>query len=136
MLPRILQNIIKWNNIANVPKSEVSMELYSKLITEEYNEFITAFNQNKELGFINKDLETEELDGIIDMVWVIIGYARARGWTNKQISDAFKEVERSNYSKFILQNDLTYKCIKREDGKILKPDTFSKADLKKIIDKN
>lgn len=135
MLPRIFKNIIEWNNIANVPKSEKSMELYSNLITEEYNEFLKAFNENKELGFTDKALETEELDGIVDMVWVIIGYARARGWTNKQISDAFKEVERSNFSKFILQDDFTYKCIKREDGKILKPDTFSKADLRKIVDK-
>lgn len=135
MLPNILKNIIEWNNIAKVPKNEKSMELYSNLITEEYNEFLTAFNENKKVDFKSKELETEELDGIIDMVWVIMGYARARGWTNKQINDAFKEVERSNYSKFVMGDDLTYKCIKRNDGKILKPDTFSKADLRKIIDR-
>lgn len=136
MLPEILENIIKWNDIAQVPSNNSSMELYKNLITEEYTEFVTAFEKNKLVSYSDKDLETEELDGIIDMVWVIIGYARARGWSNDTIYNAFKEVERSNYSKFVLETTGKYKCIKRDDGKILKPDTFSKAELRPIIDKN
>ena len=47
MLPEILENIIKWNDIAQVPSNDSSMELYKNLITEEYTEFVTALEKNK-----------------------------------------------------------------------------------------
>ncbi len=135
MLPKILRDIIEWNDIAQVPINSDSMKLYKKLIDEEYGEFVDAFTQNEPLNFESKDLEVEELDGLVDMVWVIMGYARARGWSTQTIENAFDNVNMSNYSKFVLENG-QHKCIKREDGKILKPSSFIKADLLPIINAN
>lgn len=125
-LPSPLPKIWEWNEIANVAKNEETRKLYSKLITEEYDEFIEAFESNDEV---------EELDACVDMVWVITGYMRARGWSVQTIKEAFNEVERSNYSKFVKEGN-EFKCVKREDGKILKPETFSPADIESIINRS
>lgn len=132
VLPPMFDRIWQWNDIANVEPSETTMKLYKKLITEEYNEFIDAFDQNQALDFKSPVYETEELDACIDMMWVIVGYMRSRGWSKETVFAAIEEVERSNYSKFVETED-GYRCVKREDGKILKPDTFSPADIAAII---
>lgn len=54
--------------------------------------------------------------------------------TVRLIKLVFDEVERSNYSKFIKNEDGSVSCIKNEHGKIQKPETFSKADVKGIFE--
>jgi len=93
-------------------------DLYSSLIDEEHGEYIDAVR--------NKD-DIETLDACCDLIWVTIGYALSRGW---DIKGAFNEVARSNMSKV---NPKTGKVLKREDGKILKPVTFSPPDLKNFV---
>jgi len=95
--------------------------LYHRLINEEYSEFIKS--RGPDPHDIN-DVET--LDAICDLIWVSIGYALSRGWN---IEEAFKEVARSNMSKLGPDG----KPIKRNDGKILKPDTWSPPDLEKFL---
>lgn len=93
--------------------------LYAKLITEEFSEFMEAF--------IDDD-DVEQLDACADMIWVIIGYALSRGW---DIEGAWREVTRSNFSKFDAE---TGKPIKNPDtGKIMKPATFSEPELKGFL---
>lgn len=93
-------------------------ELYMRLIEEEYDE----------LGEANyEDDPVEELDACCDLIWVTIGYALSRGW---DITGAFNEVARSNMSKI---DAATGKVLKRADGKVLKPDTFSPPDLQQFI---
>ncbi len=135
VLPPVLEDIWTWNDIAGVGKSQQTMKLYKNLITEEYNEFIDAFSGNKALNFECEVFETEELDGCVDMIWVIMGYMRARGWSKETIMAAIEEVRRSNYTKFI-EEDGEYKCIKRADGKIQKPEHFSTANLLAVIESN
>lgn len=134
-LPKILNEIWEWNDIAGVTPSHDTMKLYKNLISEEYNEFVDAFSENTTLNFESEVLETEELDGCIDMVWVIMGYMRARKWSKETIMAAFAEVSRSNYTKFI-EEDGKFKCIKRVDGKIQKPSHFSTANLLPIVEQN
>ena len=93
--------------------------LYAKLITEEFSEFMEAF--------IDDD-DVEQLDACADMIWVIIGYALSRGW---DIEGAWKEVTRSNFSKFDAETGLPIK--NPETGKIMKPSTFSEPKLKQFI---
>jgi NTP pyrophosphatase (non-canonical NTP hydrolase) len=93
--------------------------LYAKLINEEYGEFMSAF--------IDGD-DVEQLDACADMIWVIIGYALSRGW---DIEGAWKEVTRSNFSKFDAKTGLPIK--NPETGKIMKPSTFSEPELKQFI---
>lgn len=134
-LPKILEEIWNWNDIAGVTPSHDTMKLYKNLITEEYSEFIEAFTENSTLNYENEVLETDELDGCIDMVWVIMGYMRARKWSKETIMAAFEEVSRSNYTKFI-EEDGKFRCVKRADGKIQKPGHFSTANLLPIVEKN
>jgi Icc-related predicted phosphoesterase/NTP pyrophosphatase (non-canonical NTP hydrolase) len=98
--------------------SESQIDLYAELVREESKEFWD--------GIANKnDLET--LDGIADTIWVLVGYAHSRGW---DINGAFNEVARSNMSKVDIASG---KLLKREDGKVLKPETYSPPDLKEFL---
>ena len=91
-------------------------ELYMSLITEEYEETLDAFNK--------KDL-VEVVDGLVDMVWVIMGMAST---LDIPFDDVWKEVKSSNMSKFV-----DGKAIKNADGKIMKPDTYFRPDIASII---
>ena len=102
--------------IPSVPQQKVSdqAELYKKLIIEEYSEFIEAD--------INND-DVERIDACFDMIWVIIGYMKSRGWDCEGIWD---EGAKSNLSKI---DATTGKVIRREDGKILKPEGWKPPDF-------
>ena len=101
----------------NANESDQS-ELYKKLIMEEYSEFIEA-------DLLNND--TEKADACFDLIWVIIGYMHSRGWNTEDIWD---EGARSNISKI---DPTTGKVIKREDGKILKPEGWKPPDFSKFV---
>lgn len=125
ILPNELDRIWQWNDIAGTKTNDRStMELYKKLITEEYEEFLE--------GYANDD-PVEELDACVDMMWVIVGYMRVRGWSKELVKAAIDEVDRSNFSKFVKDENGFIQCIKREDGKILKPSTFSPADIASLF---
>ena len=95
-------------------------DLYMRLIEEEYDE----------LGDAHKAQDAvEELDACCDLIWVTIGYALSRGW---DISGAFNEVARSNMSKI---DSATGKVLKREDGKVMKPATYSPPSLEVFVNK-
>ena len=97
--------------------NEEQAQLYHRLINEEYNEFIVARNQND-------DVET--LDACFDMMWVIIGYMLSKGY---DVENAWDEGARSNLAKI---DRATGKVIKRDDGKVLKPDGWKKPDFSKF----
>jgi len=92
------------------------VKLYMRLITEEYNETLDAYNAGDVV---------EVADGLADMVWVILGMASSLGIN---FEDVWNEVKRSNMSKF--QNNI---IIQDHDGKILKPIAFSKPDIASVI---
>ena len=87
------------------------------LIEEELDEL--------QYGIDNKSL-VEVADALTDLLYVVYGAGHAFGI---DLDDCFHEVHRSNLSK--LGPD--FKPIKREDGKGLKPDTFSPPDLKTVL---
>lgn len=124
-LPNEIDRIWQWNDISGTKTNDrLTMELYKKLITEEYEEFLE--------GYANDD-QVEELDACVDMMWVIVGYMRARGWSKELVKAAIDEVDRSNFSKFVEDENGAIQCVKREDGKILKPSTFSPADIASLF---
>jgi len=113
----------EWMELADqkVPSEELAdtgfneqAELYANLIDEEFNEFMAAYQMRDEV---------EQLDGICDLIWVCAGYAHSKGW---DLSKAFAEVGRSNYSKFPTKKD-------PDTGKVLKSKNFTPPDLKKFI---
>ena len=96
--------------------NEEQAQLYHRLINEEYNEFIIARNQ--------KD-DVETLDACFDMMWVIIGYMLSKGY---DVEGAWDEGAKSNLAKI---DTLTGKVTKREDGKVLIPESWKKPDFSK-----
>ena len=91
--------------------------LYMDLIREEFYELYT--------GYRNFDT-VEVADACADLIWVIEGMCLSLGIPLQQVWD---EVARSNHSKISDSG----KIVKREDGKVLKPNTYSPPNIKAII---
>ena len=68
----------------------------------------------------------EIADALGDLLYVVYGAGHAFGI---DLDECFKEFHASNMSKLGPDG----KPIKREDGKVLKPDTFFPPDLKSIL---
>ena len=94
-------------------------DLYLRLVKEEFDELLEAYT--------NKDL-IEIADACADLKWVIEGLEHTLDIPNQEV---WFEVGRSNLSK-ISENG---KVLKREDGKVLKPDTYSPPDIEKVFEK-
>ena len=101
----------------NANRSDQS-DLYMKLIQEEYTELMDA-------EAVSDDAEI--CDACFDLMWVIIGYMKSRGWDCENIWD---EGAQSNLSKI---DPVTLKVKKREDGKILKPEGWKPPDFAKFV---
>jgi predicted HAD superfamily Cof-like phosphohydrolase len=97
---------------------EENVHLYRKLIAEEYDEFCQAIVQRDDV---------EQLDACMDMIWVILGYCHMKGFDAR---GAWKEVADSNLHKIDYK---TGKVIRREDGKILKPEGWTPPNLKPYV---
>jgi hypothetical protein len=105
--------------VPNKPIGETDQsKLYKKLIDEEYQEFLEAFYT---------DDTVEEIDACFDMMWVIVGYMKSRGWDCENIWD---EGAKSNLSKI---DPTTGLVRRREDGKILKPEGWTPPDFSKFV---
>jgi len=92
--------------------------LYHKLIDEEFQEFRQARQANDDV---------EEIDACFDMIWVIVGYMLSRGWNCEMIWD---EGAISNLKKI---DNTTKTILKRDDGKVLKPENWQPPDFKKFV---
>ena len=101
----------------NANRSDQS-DLYMKLIQEEFSELMDA-------EAVSDDKEI--CDACFDLMWVIVGYMKSRGWDCENIWD---EGAKSNLSKI---DKVTGKVIKREDGKILKPEGWKPPDFAKFV---
>ena len=93
---------------------EATQILRNRLIQEEFEEFQEAM-QSKDLSAMAKELA--------DLLYVVYGTAVSLGIDMEPV---FKEVHRSNMSKV--------GGYKREDGKWVKPPTYSPASLDIIIE--
>lgn len=94
-------------------------DLYLNLVTEEYLELLYAFE--------HRDI-VEIADACADLKWVIEGLEHTLELPQQQIWD---EVARSNLSK--ISEDGT--VLRREDGKILKPEGWTEPDIASILSK-
>lgn len=102
------------------PKVSDLAELYKKLIKEEVEEFWEA-------EAVSDDVE--QLDACFDMMWVIVGYMKARGW---DCDAAWDEGAKSNLAKIDRNTGMV---LRREDGKILKPDGWTPPNFSKFVSK-
>jgi predicted HAD superfamily Cof-like phosphohydrolase len=97
----------------------VQANLYMNLVMEEYKELILAFG--------NRDM-VEIADACADLKWVIEGLEHTLQIPQQEVWD---EVARSNLAK-ISDNG---KVLKRNDGKVLKPEGWTPPDIKSILKK-
>lgn len=100
-----------------------TMLLRVDLISEEFDEL-----QEQGFGFVSSKPDLVHIaDALGDILYVVYGTAVSCGIDMEPI---VAEIHRSNMSK--IQPDGT--ILRREDGKIIKPDTYSPADIKSIIE--
>mgnify|MGYP003310979591 FL=1 len=104
------------NAVPTFPEDDIQ-RLRLDLIEEELDELHYAID--------NKDM-VEIADALGDLLYVVYGAGHAFGI---DLDECFKEIHASNMSKLGPDG----KPIKREDGKVLKPDTFFPPDLKSIL---
>lgn len=101
----------------NADRSNQS-DLYMKLIEEEYTELMDA-------EAVSDD--TEICDACFDLIWVIVGYMRSRGWDCDKIWD---HGAGTNLAKIDPETGLVRR---REDGKILKPEGWKEPDFAQFV---
>lgn len=93
-----------------------AVELYLKLIAEEYKELLEGIDEKNVV---------KVADGCGDLIWVILGLCNSAGINMNAV---WYEITRSNMSKLV-----DGKLVKREDGKILKPDTYVPPNIAKAL---
>lgn len=117
-----IEQLKQWCSAIDVPVpdniqilSDERMALRYKLMAEENEEYIEA------------ETETELADALGDMLYVLVGTILEHGMHHK-IEEVFSEIHRSNMTKVV-----DGKVVRREDGKILKPDTYEKPNIEAIL---
>ena len=90
--------------------------LYSRLITEEYQEWL-----------LDVQTDEEELKELADLVYVIYGYANAKGYN---LDEALRRVHANNLGRCIQPDGSIHR---REDGKIIKNKDYPKVRLDDIV---
>ena len=98
--------------------NKAQSDMYLALIKEEGEELVVALQECDVV---------EELDAIIDLLVVIIGYGLSRCFPMVEACD---EVLRSNMAKI---DPLTGTVLRRADGKILKPAGWTAPDLDSVL---
>lgn len=98
--------------------NESQYNMYVDLIHEEFEELKEAIEANDRV---------EQLDALLDLIVVTVGAINSLGADGE---GGWNEVIRSNMSKV---DAATGKVIKRADGKVLKPDTFSPPNLEPFV---
>ena len=92
--------------------------MYSDLIEEEREEMLDARADGNQV---------DEFDAVLDQIVVLIGYGLSRGWP---MGEGWAEVMRSNMAKIDPTSGMV---IRRDDGKILKPEGWTPPDLASIL---
>lgn len=100
---------------AKVTGQEPDEGLYLTLIFEEYGEWV------------NEPGIEGELKELSDLVYVIFGYANAKGW---DLMEAVRRVHVNNLGRCVQEDGSVQR---REDGKILKREDYPKVDLSDLV---
>jgi predicted HAD superfamily Cof-like phosphohydrolase len=93
-------------------------DLYLKLVREDFEELMLAYK--------NQDI-VEIADACADLKWVIEGLENTLELPQQEV---WNEVSRSNLSKISPSG----KVLKREDGKVLKPEGWTPPNIKLILE--
>tara|TARA_B100001093_G_scaffold101433_2_gene93590 strand:- start:26948 stop:27352 length:405 start_codon:yes stop_codon:yes gene_type:complete len=122
----IVTALLEFNEAFEIPKldapalgPEELIELRIKLLREEVEEYAEAARAG--------DL-VEVLDALADIGYILAGSIINHGMQHIY-DDAFNEVHRSNMAKLV-----DGKVLRREDGKVLKPDDWQPPQLAQYVE--
>jgi len=101
----------------NITQNESTLEYY--MLKEELNEY-------KQAAVLKNKIEV--LDAIADIGYLWFGMIKKHGLKQKHIELLLDEVHRSNMTK--LHDG---KVVKNAAGKVVKPETYSPPDIKRIL---
>ena len=121
----IVKSLLEFNEAFEIPyltepglSSDELIELRIKLLSEEVEEYAEAARTG--------DL-VEVLDALADIAYILAGTIINHGM-QEIYDDAFNEVHRSNMAKLV-----DGKVIRREDGKVIKPEGWQPPQLAKFL---
>lgn len=121
----IVKSLLEFNDAFEIPyltepglSSDELIELRIKLLSEEVEEYAEAARTG--------DL-VEVLDALADIAYILAGTIINHGM-QEIYDDAFDEVHRSNMAKLV-----DGKVIRREDGKVMKPEGWQPPQLAKFL---
>ena len=124
----IVASLLEFNQAFEIPQLETPglgpeelIELRIKLLTEEVQEYAEAARAG--------DL-VEVLDALADIGYILAGTIINHGMQGIY-DDVFNEVHRSNMAKLV-----DGKVLRREDGKVLKPEGWQPPQLAQFLPKN
>lgn len=101
--------------------------LYEKLIVEEFDEWFAEVDWVGIYSDIGEYSPTSELKELSDLVYVIYGYAKARGW---DLDKAVAKVHTSNMGRMFWPDG---KIHRNSAGKILKNPDADPCDLSDLV---
>jgi len=107
---------VETKNAGFYPGRLPQADLYFELVEEEFAELKEAV--------IKKDI-VETADACADLIWVVEGLMYSLGIDPQTVWD---EVTKSNNSKTV-----DGKLVKRDDGKVLKPETFRPPNIQRAL---
>jgi predicted HAD superfamily Cof-like phosphohydrolase len=123
----IVASLLEFNKAFDIPKldspdigPEELIELRIKLLREEVEEYAEAARAG--------DL-VEVIDALADIGYILAGTILNHGMQNIY-DDAFDEVHRSNMAKLV-----DGKVLRREDGKVMKPQGWTAPQLAQFVSK-
>lgn len=121
----IVSDLLEFNEAFGIPKLDAPglgpddlIELRIKLLTEEVQEYAEAARSG--------DL-VEVLDALADIGYILAGTIINHGMQDIY-DDSFSEVHRSNMAKLV-----DGKVLRREDGKVMKPDGWKPPSLSQFL---
>ena len=121
----IVRSLLEFNNAFDIPKLDAPglgtdelIELRIKLLVEEVQEYAEAARAGHMV---------EILDALADIGYILAGTIINHGMQHIY-DDSFNEVHRSNMAKLV-----DGKVIRREDGKVLKPQDWQPPNLAQFL---
>lgn len=123
----IVASLLEFNQAFDIPKldspdigPEDMIELRIKLLREEVEEYAEAARSGDMV---------EILDALADIGYILAGTIINHGMQHIY-DDAFNEVHRSNMAKLV-----DGKVLRREDGKVMKPEGWTPPQLAQFLNK-
>ena len=126
MIQDLINKLIEFNKAFDIPYNTEPTNLEPKEVDLRFS-LMFEENQEYHVGAYKKDL-VETADALGDKLYILLGTIVAHGMQDV-IVDVFNEIHRSNMTK--LEPD--GKVRRREDGKILKPETYERPNLKQFF---